>query len=287
MSELFRQAGEYSDNPEALHPDSFAQDAAVTGAKAKTFVMGELSHMEGDNDTPEIGQKQPAAGMHNQQPEKGTGRPESSGPGQSSRDVQTGMARPEQPAIKNDLKAALLELKQFIAERGEDGNHSAKVTAAASQGIQDAAPVRNIQATIEGLLKDIETFQALSKATDSFYTFLPLSWKELRDGEISFKRGQGSADGRSSYSCRINLDLKEFGNLSVMVVMHNRDFFVSFKAEKPEFKSMLNANLNELKSAFIEKGLSLKAVNTLDKDDASFEHLEKLESSERIINIKA
>ncbi len=281
LSQLLQQAGSAPDNPEALHPDSLLQDADIMGAK--TVVMGELPHVEGDAGKPEIGLKQSSAGTLTRQPEKGTDKPESSGSGQA------GMGRPEPPAIKNDLKAALLELKQFIAEKVEDasGNLSVKGTAAASQGIQDAAPAKNIQGTIEGLLKDIETFQALSRTTDSFYTFLPISWKELRDGEISFKRGQGSAEGRSSYSCRINLDLQELGNLSVMVIMHNRDFFVSFKAEKPEFKTMLSSNLEELKGAFIEKGLSLKAVNTLDKGDASFEQLEKLESSERIINIKA
>ena len=126
----------------------------------------------------------------------------------------------------------------------------------------------------------------LSKTTDSFYTFLPLNWKELRDGEISFKRGQGGAEGGTAYSCRINLDLKEFGKLSVMVVMYNKDFFVSFKAERPAFKSLLDEHLEELKGSFVEQGLSLKAV-TLDRDNALFGQLEKLESSERIINIKA
>jgi hypothetical protein len=69
--------------------------------------------------------------------------------------------------------------------------------------------------------------------------------------------------------------------------MHKKDFFVSFKAENPETDSLLSSNLEELKSSFREKGLSLKAVHMLDKTDASMEHLEKLGSSERILSIKA
>ncbi|MBI3592162.1 MAG: flagellar hook-length control protein FliK, partial [Nitrospirae bacterium] len=227
---------------------------------------------------------------------KAEGEPEDIKSGQLEKAKQAGAAlqqdkaRPELSALKNDLKAVLLELKQRLSERSEDiaagisSNNGALLT---KEAVQDSIPLKNLHVTIEGLLKDIETFQALSKTTDSFYTFLPLNWKGLRDGEIAFKRGRSDSDGRSSCSCRMNLDLENLGNLSVLVLMHNREFFVSFKAEKPEFHSTINSNLDELKTTFREKGLNLKAVNALDKDDHSLEQLERLESFERIVSIKA
>ncbi len=103
------------------------------------------------------------------------------------------------------MKAGLLQLKQFIVEEGKEAvktfsGHDLTAT-------QRESTVR----LIDGLIKDIETFQVLSKTTNSFYTFLPISWQELKDGEISFKRGQSDAKG-IPYSCRINLDLERFGN---------------------------------------------------------------------------
>ncbi len=192
------------------------------------------------------------------------------------------------PALKNDLKAVLLELKQRVSAlpEGSPAAQDSKVSVSAKETAGEPAAFKNLQGRIEGLLKDVETFQALSKTTDSFYTFLPVTWKELKDGDVAFKRGRAGATGGTTSSCRINLDLAGFGSLSVLVLMNNKDFFVSFKADRPESHSMINANLDELKSSFVEKGLSLKAAHVLDKTDTTMEQLNKLGSSERIISIK-
>ncbi|WP_333653337.1 flagellar hook-length control protein FliK [Dissulfurispira sp.] len=182
-------------------------------------------------------------------------------------------------AIKKDLKAGLLQLKQLVVE---DGKETLKGFPTA-----DLTPTQREIAVrvIDGLIKDIETFQVLSKTTDSFYTFLPINWQELKDGEVSFKRGRSDAKG-ISYSCRINLDLERFGKLSVMVMMYNKEFLVSFRAENPAFQAILNNNAKELQDSFIARGLNLKAVNVLDSNDASLEQFERPESFENQVNIK-
>lgn len=188
--------------------------------------------------------------------------------------------QPDISSIKKDLKAGLLQLKQFIADEGKEtlkGFSTADLTTA-----QRESAVR----VIDGLIKDIETFQVLSKTTDSFYTFLPISWQGLKDGEVSFKRGRSDAKGMS-YSCRINLDLERFGKLSILAMMYNKEFLVSFRSENPEFQSALNNNAKELQDSFIARGLNLKAVNVLDSNDTSLEQFERLESLERAISIKA
>ncbi|MBF0506628.1 MAG: flagellar hook-length control protein FliK [Nitrospirae bacterium] len=212
----------------------------------------------------------------------------------STNDGKAGEIQPKEithtiPSLQNDLKAVLLELKQRLS-MVPDGSRPAQgpgASVSAKDTVHDAVALKNLQGTIEGLLKDIETFQALSKTTDSFYTFLPVNWKELKDGEVSFKRGRAGTAGGSSCSCRINLDLAESGNLSILVLMNNKDFFISFKADKPETHSVIDKNLDELKSSFIQKGMNLKAAHMLDQADTSMEKLDKLGSSERIISIKA
>jgi flagellar hook-length control protein FliK len=171
-------------------------------------------------------------------------------------------SQPDVLPVKKDLKAGLLQLRHYLLEEGKE----------------------SLIKIVDGLLKDIETFQLLSKTTDSFYTFLPVNWTELKDGEIAFRKGRG--DAGSSYSCKIDLDLKSPGKLTIMVFMLNKEFFVSFRVEKDGFRAVLNSHMDELKERFSEKGLNLKASIFLDSDSL-LEDLEKFESAVGIINIKA
>jgi len=164
--------------------------------------------------------------------------------------------------IKTDLKAQLLQLREqfFTADKGGEAE------------------------LVNSLLKDIETFQLLSKTTDSFSTFLPITWDELRKGEISFRKNRRDSCVRS-FSCRINLDLESFGGLSIIVMMVDRAFSVYMKAEKSDFREILNTSLNELHDRFSVSGLLLKNASVIDRE-LSAEELERLESFERIVNIK-
>ena len=208
--------------------------------------------------------------------QQAAGGPESgpASPGKGAIDIKQLMQAVGHESIDNDLKANLLKLKEALADQ----------TAIASP--KDAAILRNATAAVDGILKDIETFQLLSRTTESFYTFLPVSWQQLKDGEIAFKQNKG--DGTTpSFSCRLNLDLQDHGNLLIMVLQHNNDFFVSFRPESEGIKSLLASNIEHLGEQFKGKGLSLKAVRVLDKDDTSLDQLERLESFRQIVSIKA
>ena len=192
------------------------------------------------------------------------------GKGMLSIDIKQLLPAADRASLENDLKASLLRLKEVL-EQTTTG---------------DPAVIKKASDAVIGLLKDIETFQLLSRTTQSFYTFLPVNWQELRDGEIAFK--QNPSEGKdASFSCRLNLDLEDHGKLVIMVLSHNNEFFVSLKPESEEFKSMLTSNVNHLEDQFAEKGLNLKAVRVLDKDDTSLEQLEKLEPYKQIVSIKA
>lgn len=183
--------------------------------------------------------------------------------------------------IKGDLKAGLLKLQELLTVQEKE------ITAKPSKlSEQTLSEIKASSKTVEGILKDIETFQALSKATDSFYTFLPLDWKGLREGEVAFKKGEEGQNG-APFSCRINLDLEGHGKLSTLILLHRGEFFVSFKAGDPEFKNVLDKNSDGLKNAFREKGLYLKGLTVLDFGDASFGPLENLEGFDKLLSVKA
>jgi hypothetical protein len=171
-------------------------------------------------------------------------------------------SKPDMSDIRMDLKAHLLQL----------GGH---LTTADRKGTSEL---------VNGLLKDIETFQLMSKVTDSFYTFLPVFWDQIKNGDISFKKDHKDDKGRS-FSCRISLDLERLGELDIVVLMSAKEFFVYFKIENDGFRDMLNSTLKELGERFAKSGLHLKGTLILDKNIPPAE-MENLGAFEGKVNIK-
>jgi hypothetical protein len=189
-------------------------------------------------------------------------------------DIRQMMPKADRASIENDLKTNLLRLKETLISQSDSVSN------------KDAAAIKGATSTIDGMLKDIESYQLMSKATGSFYTFLPVSWQELKDGDIAFKSNSG--EGKTpSFSCRLNLELDGFGRLVIMVLSHNNEYLVSFKPEREDFKALLATNIESLNEQFSASGLNLKAVRVLDKDDTSLEQLENLEPYRQIVSIKA
>ncbi|MFO0753655.1 MAG: flagellar hook-length control protein FliK [Thermodesulfovibrionales bacterium] len=194
------------------------------------------------------------------------------------------------PAIRHDLKAGLLQLKELLETKGREMGREmgAPGTAKGLEALSPEQTVRNLSAQIDGLLRDIETFQLLSKTNDSFYTFLPVRWQELRDGEVEFKRGRGDGKGNPSCSCRMQLDLEQSGSLSVMVLLHNKEFYVSFRADDPGFQADIGAHLEELKESFSRKGLRLTSARMIDStQDSPLEQFGKMSPPPGIVDIEA
>jgi len=200
--------------------------------------------------------------------------PASTGKGTIAEDIKQLLPAADLKSIENDLKANLLKLKETLAEQYAGASH------------KDVALLKNATSAVDSILKDIGTFQLLSKTTESFYTFLPVSWQQLNDGEIAFKQNKGGGSA-PSFSCRLNLDLDNLGRLIIMVLFQNNEFFVSFRPDNENFKSLLASQVDHLDKQFYEKGLNLKSVRVLDKEDTSLEQLENLDSFKQIVSIKA
>lgn len=186
-----------------------------------------------------------------------------------------------------DLKARLLQLRQLFLS--QDSLHAQTPSLSGSRGEKGAEGERistaQTLATVDGLLQDIESFQFLSKLTDSFYTFLPLAWEGLKEGEIAFKRNSASPGGRSHY-CLIRLDFEQFGKLTIVAMMQAGDFLVSFKTDHEGMRDAINAHVHELEHMFEEQGLTLKGINVFSEGESCLEPFERLESFESIVSIK-
>jgi hypothetical protein len=198
-----------------------------------------------------------------------------------------GMEAIEGGGLESDLKAGLLQIKRRLLDLESQAlqrPESTEVEAAKQAGEAKTNRERMLQ-LVDGLLLDIETFQLLSKLTNSFYTFLPVIWKGLREGEIAFKRGRSGAQGKSYY-CLMNLDFEDLGKLTVVAMMQNRDVFVSFKTDHADFGSVLDKNISELKEMVRAQGFNLKGVNFQGSQEDHLAPFERLEAFDHIINIK-
>ena len=176
-----------------------------------------------------------------------------------------GASAKEAGDLEKDFKALLLKFhfQQALSAGGPErrGNR---------QGIELAG----------SLLKDLRAFQFLSGLTGSLYSFLPVRWEGLKDGQAAFKSGEAGA------SCLINLDLDALGKLNVSVFTRNAGFYVTLRVENPSFRDALAQEAGTLKDIFLEKGLALKMANVTDYEESPRNHLEFPGVAERLINIR-
>jgi hypothetical protein len=190
--------------------------------------------------------------------------------------------------VQKDLKAILLQLKAVLQQKGEEVDPSSffqKLLGRMEKSpAEKCGPLQQFQGGVDDVLKDVETFQLLSKISDSLYTFLPIQWEGLKRGELVFKRRLQS--GRTSYSCVIHLDLERLGPVSVLLFMQSRDFFVNFKTDHPELKAAIHSHLAELQENFSREGLNLKNIAFLEKSDNHSNPFDRIEFEETIISIR-
>ena len=156
-----------------------------------------------------------------------------------------------------DLKGMLLKLDNILKD------------AAVIQTLKHAGfKASDMSDMVEKFIRNIEFFQLTSRVNDMFYTFMPVLWEGLKDGEFLFKKKK---DGeRDSYACDINLDLERLGKLSVSVTGMDKAFYVSFFIEQPEVAAIVTSGKKALQERFASQGLMLKVITINQKKRVDF-----------------
>lgn len=207
-------------------------------------------------------------------------------PGSSTSNSQASSAGlPAFPA--NDLKARLLQLRREFLDRDSramDPSPDAGTAASSSPGETTGGAARLLP-VVDGLLRDIETFQLLSRLTSSFCTFLPLLWKGLREGDIAFKRSRTGGLSPVHY-CVLNLDFENFGRLTVVALLHGGDCFLTFRADREVLQSALRDGAHELEEMFLHEGLRLGGISFSGADDPQLASFERLDAFESVLDLK-
>ena len=158
---------------------------------------------------------------------------------------------------EGDLKALLMRFKKLLKDEGV-------INTLKLSGFR----ISDVSGTVDRFIRDIEFFQLTSRLNDMFYTFLPVLWDDLRDGEFIFKKGKGNR--RGSYSCDINLDLESMGKLSISVTILNSSFYVTFFTEREDIKDIIKSQKHILEGRFASQALPLKAISVNQKKEIVF-----------------
>ncbi len=94
------------------------------------------------------------------------------------------------------------------------------------------------------VLRDIESYQMLSKLTGGIFSYIPVFWEDLKRGDIFMKKG---SRGKNIYFCRIDLDFKNLGKVFTGVFLFGKDLYLNFYIENEKLKNLINNEMEELK----------------------------------------
>jgi Flagellar hook-length control protein FliK len=150
--------------------------------------------------------------------------------------------------IAGDLKASLLRLKDMF------------LAPAVMEHVRGRLNTDELLGALNTVIRNIEFYQLQSKLTDSLQFFLPLVWRELREGEVILREYDRGKVGERSFTCTVNLDLERAGKVRVNLVSQGGYMHVTCTAEKSDFTRLLKEGAGVLREQFVSAGLRLGHV---------------------------
>ena len=143
--------------------------------------------------------------------------------------------------LANDLKGIVMQISEQIETSKE--------------------PVaKEIRAMVDKISSQVEFFQLLSYTSNSNHSALAFLQDNIEDSDIKFHKTD-----QDTYSCQINLSLKDQGDLKVLLVLDKfQNLGVNIGVEDNEFKQKVQDNLPALRGNINSIGLLLQALNVFD-----------------------
>ncbi|MEA1918843.1 MAG: flagellar hook-length control protein FliK [Campylobacterota bacterium] len=145
--------------------------------------------------------------------------------------------------IVHDMKANLLQLGDEIKQTpAMQNSEMAKI--------------------VDKLNLQIDYYQLYSHLNNSSSLYFPFVWDQLEEGSLSIKKTKDK-----KFYCEINLNLKEHGELRVMLALYEENQInIHAFSESEALKNALRENVSMLRETFIEADLTLREVRFFDKD---------------------
>ncbi|MDX1294840.1 MAG: flagellar hook-length control protein FliK [Sulfurimonadaceae bacterium] len=146
--------------------------------------------------------------------------------------------------LNNDAKALLLQLQHEVQS-------------------SNAPSANDTLRQIDKLMVQIDYHQLVSYLSNSSAIYFPFSWEGLEQGSLAFKKANDEC-----FYCQINLRLQAFGELNLMLALHNKnEIEIQAYTETDELKEVLKNNLQNLRAAMSEAGLSPRSIRIAKRDE--------------------
>ncbi|MCW4573684.1 hypothetical protein [Venenivibrio stagnispumantis] len=112
------------------------------------------------------------------------------------------------------------------------------------------------------LLQDIKNMQLYSYMTNSIFLFLPIAWNYLNYAFFQMKKQKIDLE-KESYLARLDLDLKDYGKLSVLIALFDKkDLYITFAIQNKNLEDKIRNNILELKKSLEDVNLiSITFIN--------------------------
>ena len=139
--------------------------------------------------------------------------------------------------------------------------HDLKITASIIEEYANKSnePItKELKMVIDKINTQIDYYQLLSYATNSTHTYLSFLQDEIEDSDIKFHKNIND----DSFSCQINLTLKQYGDLKILMILDNKNHInINIGLEREDFKSMVQENLQKLRIGINSINLLIQSLN--------------------------
>jgi len=121
----------------------------------------------------------------------------------------------------------------------------------------DEPVTKELKTIIDKINTQIDFYQLLSYSTNSSHTYLSFLQGEIEDSDIRFNKNNDN-----SFSCQINLTLKQYGDLKILMVLDEKNNInINIGLEQEELKSLIQENLQKLRTGISSVDLMLQSLN--------------------------
>ncbi|MBL0708813.1 MAG: flagellar hook-length control protein FliK [Sulfurimonas sp.] len=112
---------------------------------------------------------------------------------------------------------------------------------------------------IDKLSLQIDYHQLASHLSNSSSLYLPFSWDALEEGSLNIKK-----DKDEKFYCDIELKLKEYGDLSLRLVLYEKNQInIKIHSDNKEFQQIIKDNIPTLRSSFIDINITPREIRIL------------------------
>lgn len=116
---------------------------------------------------------------------------------------------------------------------------------------------KELKTIVDKINTQIDFYQLLSYSTNSTHTYLSFLQDEIEDSDIRF-----SKNNDESFSCQINLSLKKYGDLKILMILDTKNNInINIGLEQDEFKFLVQDNLQKLRVGINNIDLLLQSLN--------------------------